>query len=145
MNISRNSLAFMSMLAAGVLLAGAAVLLPSAQTFGSETDEAAAAERARSIEDGLQRQSAVPAPNYPGVASGTGDRTAGAPAPVPPAAPIDPPAPAGSVETPAGLPSAGSGGYLNADGNLGLAYALMALAVSLFGSGSLVWAYSSRR
>ncbi len=141
MKISRNSLAFMSMLSAGLLLAGATVLLPSAQTFGSETDDANM-DRAASIERNLQALYNQPQPAAPSQAP--------AAAPAPPAAPIDAPAaPAagntgGTADAPASLPTAGSGGYLNRSENASLGYMLVGLGAALMGSGSLVWAYSRR-
>lgn len=136
MKISRNSLAFMSMLTAGLLLAGATVLVPSATTFGEETDPGrilAEAEKAYA-----QQQAQAPAPP--------------AQAPAPPAAPVDVPAASpdssggagGVTDAPSGLPSAGSGGYLNRTEHASLGYLLIGLGATLMGSGSLVWAYSRR-
>jgi hypothetical protein len=126
------------MLAAGLLLAGATVFVPSATSFGQETDIGTLLKEAEKIAADEQKQAASQTP-------------AQAPAPVPPAAPIDSgsdatpdSAGAGSTESPAGLPSAGSGGYLNASRSAGLGYMLMGLGATLIGSGSLVWAYSKR-
>jgi hypothetical protein len=136
MKISRNGLGFMSMLAAGLLLAGATVLMPSALTFGEETDGMIL----KNAEDLWAAQQKAAAANQP---------AASAPAaPAPPAAPIDAPsAPAdsgGTTDAPSGLPSAGSGGYLNSTENASVGYMLIALGITLMGSGSLVWAYSRR-
>lgn len=133
MGISRNSLTFMSMLAAGLLLAGAALLVPSAQTFGSESDN----DRGETIEHNIQLLSQAPAPP--------------ASQPVPPAAPIDAPASAGDSlagtanNSPIQLPSTGSGGYLNSTETASLGYMLIGVGAALMGSGSMVWAYSRRR
>jgi hypothetical protein len=141
LKISRNSLAFMSMLAAGLLLAGATVFVPSATSFGQETDIGTLLREAEKIAADEQKQAA----------SQTPAQAPASQAPVPPAAPIDSPsaatpdsAGAGSTESPAGLPSAGSGGYLNAGKSASLGYLLMGLGATLIGSGSLVWAYSKR-
>jgi hypothetical protein len=129
MRITRNGLAFMSMLTAGVLLAGATLLVPSAKTFGSETD----AEQAASIEHNIQQLARQPQP------------APASQAPVPPAAPIDSaPASQPDASAPASLPSAGSGGYLDSSESAGLGYLLIGFGAALLGSGSLVWV-SSRR
>ncbi len=145
MKISRNTFAFVSMLAAGILLAGATVLLPATSTFGSETDEQR--DRMESIEHNLQLLSQAPQPAPP------------AAQPAPPAAPID--QPAASAQQPSQapsesespdassganqLPSAGNGGYLNAETNASIGYGLIGVGIALMGSGSMVWAYSRRR
>jgi hypothetical protein len=135
MRISRNSLAFMSVLAAGVLLAGATVLLPSAKTYGSETDEAIARELAAASEKAAQPQPAAPSVQQP----------------APPAAPVENPAGATGATAPTGaaaspevqLPNTGTGGYTATDNTL--AYLLIGLGLALMGSGSLVWAYGRKR
>jgi hypothetical protein len=138
MRISRNSLAFMSVLAAGVLLAGATVLLPSAKTYGSETDEAIARELAAAGEANAAK-AAQPAPS--------------AQQPAPPAAPVENPAGATGATAPEAaapsaspdvqLPNTGTGGYTATDNTL--AYLFIGLGLALMGSGSLVWAYGRKR
>ena len=144
MKFSRNTLAFMSVLAAGVLLATATFVLPSTTTFGNETDAAAAADAlARELAQSayLNKGSSAPSSSAPTTQ-----------APAPPAAPLDNnPATGGTGNAgatgnaPAGLPSTGSGGYLNSESSTNYGFLLIGLGVAMMGSGSLVWAVSRRR
>ena len=152
MKISRNSLAFMSVLAAGLLLAAATFVLPSAKTYGSETDITN-----QKIADGIARELAAAQnqkpPAAPQGSTAPAPSQASAPAaqaPAPPAAPLDnAPAAAGSDNTgtagsPAALPSTGSGGYLNQPATTSMGYILVGIGLALMGSGSLVWAVSRK-
>jgi hypothetical protein len=149
MKFSRNNLAFMSVLAAGVLLATATFVLPSARTFGSETDEANAAAVAQSIAR-EQAAAAAAAANKPAPPAASAPA---AQAPAPPAAPLDnaPAAPSGNstAGSPAsesnGLPSTGDGGYLSGTTTTNMGFLLSGLGVVLLGSGSLVWAVGRKR
>jgi uncharacterized membrane protein len=149
MKISRNSLAFMSVLAAGLLLATATFVLPSAKTYGSETDVTN-----QKIADGIARELAAAQNQKPPAApqgSTAPSQAPAAQAPAPPAAPLDnAPAAAGSdnagaANSPVALPSTGSGGYLNQPATTSMGYILVGIGLALMGSGSLVWAVSRKR
>lgn len=143
MKFSRKQSLFVGMLAAGVALLAATVFLPSPTTFGNETDaNRAAAELA------AERAAADSAAKFPPGSRVEFPAAAPAQPAQPPAAPIDKPAAAPSQPAPAAapaLPSAGNGGYLNAQAQTSLGYMLMGIGVALLGSGSIVWAYSRRR
>jgi hypothetical protein len=143
MKISRNSLAFMSVLAAGLLLAAATFVLPSAKTYGSETDVAVAqAADAYARELAAAQKSQPPAAPQGSTAPAPSQASApAAQAPAPPAAPLDN---AGTASSPAALPSTGSGGYLNQPATTSMGYILVGIGLALMGSGSLVWAVSRK-
>lgn len=143
MKISRSTFAYVGMLAAGAVLAASAVLLPSAATFGQETDPESLATINANIEK-LSQPSTAAAPAAPS----NGAAATGSNDPVPPAAPIDASPSGDNLGAAQGvgatqLPSAGSGGYIGSESGIG--YGLMALGVALMASGSLVWAYSRKQ
>ncbi len=138
MKISRTRLAFLTMIAAGGTMLAGMFLMPSSQTFGSQTD----VPREGLVEP---TQPNPPAPPAAPVVQ----------APAPPQAPIDGTVGnAGANKAPgdavagAGaskLPSTGSGGYLNSERSSSLGFLLIGSGLALLGSGSIVWAYSRRR
>ena len=137
MQFSKAQLAFLTVLAAGVIgLAGSLVLSPS-QTYGLQTDEA-----------GVDQSPAGGGAAPTGITTTTPAQPAsgatGGPEALPPQAPLD--QDAFGSETGADvnqLPSAGSGGYLDQASTSMLAVVLFAFAAML-GSGSVVWAYANR-
>jgi hypothetical protein len=135
MKISRTNLGFMSVLAAGLLLAVAAFALPSATTFGSETDQAPAVDTG-DLE-------ALLAANY---AANNAPAAPSTQAPAPPAAPLDMNSADNGANgnVPILLPSTGSGG-LSGSTSTNYGFLLIGLGVALMGSGSLVWAASRKR
>jgi hypothetical protein len=63
---------------------------------------------------------------------------------VPPAAPVEEPT-SGQGPAASSLPSAGSGGYLDAGGTNDLTYLLIGVGVAILAAGSLVLVYSPRK
>ena len=134
MKVSKAKLAFLSVLAAGIIGLAASMALGPSQTYGLETDEAGTSASAANpgSSSGASAQ---------GATAGTGGAT-GSEA-LPPQAPIDSPTSgvgAGATQ----LPSAGSGGYLSQE-SVSWAQILLFGVLAVTGSGSLVWAFGRSR
>lgn len=131
MRISRTQISFLAILAAGATLFVGTLLLPSATTFGSETDVL--------VEP---TTSAQPAPTArPAAPIAPAAQPSASPAPAPPQAPLDDGVGGANIAT---LPSTGSGGYLSEGQQASVGYLLLALGVTLVGAGSTVWVVSRR-
>ena len=124
---------------------GGLALSTSGNVFGQETEDGfetdfSGVEGDLGVEEGTPSGTGGSAPTTP--AAPAPAAPSGGSAVAPPQAPVDAGAGAGAT----GLPSAGSGGYLNDSGSSALFYALLAgLGLAAMASGSLVWAHKERK
>lgn len=123
----------------GVMVAVVAVTVGSLAfsqdvTFGAETDT------------GAETDVFVPDPTNDQFPTVGGSSEIPDEAPIPPAAPLDDDGNDASVGANVnGLPSAGNGGYLASSNSNTLAYALMAFAMTIVMTGSVVWVSSRKQ